>query len=310
MAVFFSQIGYKTTEQWKEEIVMFDPGKASAADSADGSSEAVLPDGRRCTCRPIKTRARRLPTGSSRPRIPGSPATSSTASGRGCLGRGIIHEPDDIRPDNPPANPELLAFLERELVAGHYDLKHVYRLILNSRPTSFPRFPQANIREADGGLRALCAAPAGGRGADRRHLPDYRHDRGVFQPDSRAFHVHSREPAGDRAGRRQHQQPVPRNVRPFGARHGLESERNNRPTAAQQLHMLNSSHIRRKIEQSAKLRRVAAIERKPREIIDDLYLTILSRPATAEEAAAIGEYAQPGTQGQAADDGPDLGVDQ
>ncbi len=29
------------------------------------------------------------------------------------LGRGIIHEPDDIRPDNPPSNPELLALLER-----------------------------------------------------------------------------------------------------------------------------------------------------------------------------------------------------
>ena len=34
------------------------------------------------------------------------------------LGRGIIHEPDDIRPDNPPRNPELLAYLEQELVAS------------------------------------------------------------------------------------------------------------------------------------------------------------------------------------------------
>ena len=33
---------------------------------------------------------------------------------------------------------------------------------------------------------------------------------------------------------------------------GLEAERNNRLTAAQQLHMLNSSHVERKIEQSPK----------------------------------------------------------
>ena len=33
------------------------------------------------------------------------------------LGRGIIHEPDDIRDDNPPSNPALLAYLEKELVA-------------------------------------------------------------------------------------------------------------------------------------------------------------------------------------------------
>ena len=41
------------------------------------------------------------------------------------LGRGIIHEPDDIRDDNPPSNPELLAYLEKELVASGYDLKRL-----------------------------------------------------------------------------------------------------------------------------------------------------------------------------------------
>ena len=34
---------------------------------------------------------------------------------------------------------------------------------------------------------------------------------------------------------------------------GLESERNNRFTAAQRLHLLNSSHIQRKIEQGPKI---------------------------------------------------------
>jgi len=34
------------------------------------------------------------------------------------LGRGIIQEPDDIRPDNP-ASILILAFLERELPASH-----------------------------------------------------------------------------------------------------------------------------------------------------------------------------------------------
>ena len=49
------------------------------------------------------------------------------------LGRGIVHEPDDLRPDNPPANPELLAYLQKEFVAGGYDLKRLLRLILTSR---------------------------------------------------------------------------------------------------------------------------------------------------------------------------------
>ena len=37
---------------------------------------------------------------------------------------------------------------------------------------------------------------------------------------------------------------------------GLEAERNNRLTAAQRLHLLNSSHMQRKIEQSPKLQSV------------------------------------------------------
>ena len=37
MAAFFSQIGYKATAEWKEEIVFFDPEK--------GTKGSVLPDG-------------------------------------------------------------------------------------------------------------------------------------------------------------------------------------------------------------------------------------------------------------------------
>ena len=78
------------------------------------------------------------------------------------LGRGIIHEPDDIRDNNPPSNPALLAYLEKELVASHYDLKHVYRLILNSSTyqlSSLPRFkgPQAEANFASYPLRRLDA---------------------------------------------------------------------------------------------------------------------------------------------------------
>ena len=47
---------------------------------------------------------------------------------------------------------------------------------------------------------------------------------------------------------------------------GLESDRNNRPTAAQRLHLLNSSHIRRKIETSPKLR--ALLQSDPQEAGD------------------------------------------
>lgn len=48
------------------------------------------------------------------------------------FGQGIVHEPDDFRPDNQPVYPDLLPFLETELLASNYNLRHMIRLIMNS----------------------------------------------------------------------------------------------------------------------------------------------------------------------------------
>ena len=75
---------------------------------------------------------------------------------------------------------------------------------------------------------------------------------------------------------------------------GLESERNNRPTAAQALHLLNSSHIQRKLEQSRKLQNLMQSKGTPREVVNGLYLMILSRYPTEEEWKVVSAYSQSG----------------
>ena len=164
-------------------------------------------------------------------------------------GRGIIHEPDDIRPDNPPSNPELLAYLEQELVASHYDLKHVYRLILNSKTYQLSSLQHAGTPEAEANfasyqLRRLDAevlidAICEVTGTTEKYssaipepytfLPEGH--RSISLPDGSIT-----SPFLEEFGR------PPRDT-------GLESERNNRVTASQRLHMLNSTHIQRKLEQ-------------------------------------------------------------
>jgi hypothetical protein len=69
---------------------------------------------------------------------------------------------------------------------------------------------------------------------------------------------------------------------------GLESERNNRTTANQRLHLLNSSHIRQKVQQSAKLKDLVKAAGEPRQVVTQLYLTIVSRPPTEEELLTAG----------------------
>jgi hypothetical protein len=75
---------------------------------------------------------------------------------------------------------------------------------------------------------------------------------------------------------------------------GFESERNNRPTGDQRLHLLNSSHLQTKIEKSAKLRALAESGGDSRETVRRLYLLILSRLPTAVESADARAYRQSG----------------
>ena len=58
------------------------------------------------------------------------------------------------------------------------------------------------------------------------------------------------------------------------------------------MHLLNSSHIRRKLEQGANLRALLQPTSKPREVVNELYLTILSRYPTEEEMQVFAAYSQ------------------
>jgi hypothetical protein len=199
------------------------------------------------------------------------------------MGRGIIHEPDDIRPDNPPSNPALLAYLEKELIASHYDLKRLYRLILSSETyqlSSIQRFkvPNAEAKFAGYPLRRLDAEVlidainkiTGATDLYTSPIPEPF----TYIPDSK--------PAIDL--------PDGSITSPFLALFGrsaratgMENERNNKPIPSQWLHLLNSSHIQRKLDQGPRLKALFESGRKPQEIVEELYLTILSRFPTPEE---------------------------
>jgi hypothetical protein len=210
------------------------------------------------------------------------------------LGRGIIQEPDDIRPDNPPSNPELLAFLEQELIASHYDLKQLYRQILNSKTYQLSSLakkpsPEGEVNFAYYPLRRLEAEvmiDALNRitGTTEKYssaipepftfIPESQ--RSISLPDGSVT-----SPFLELFGR------PPRDT-------GLESERNNRPTSAQSLHLLNSSHIQRKLEEGRNLQNLVQSKGTPRDVVAGLYLMMLSRYPTDEEWRLISAHASDG----------------
>ena len=286
MAAFFSQIGYKSTTEWKEEIVYFDPQKSAAA--------AVFPDGTPARLAPGQDPREVFANWLVAPENPWFARNIVNRIWYWLLGRGIIQEPDDIRPDNPASNPELLALLERELAASHYDLKHVYRLILNSQVyqlSSIPRTgdPQGAANFAYYPLRRLDAetlidAVCQITGTTEEYSSPI--------PEPFTF-----LPEGQRATALPDGSISSSFLEMFGRPPrdtGLESERNNNPTAEQSLHLLNSSHIQLKIQQSAKLRTlvVARPGGKPRDPIDRVYLAIVSRYPTDEELKTVAAYFQ------------------
>jgi hypothetical protein len=210
------------------------------------------------------------------------------------LGRGIIHEPDDIRADNPPSNLKLMAYLERELIDSGYDLQHLFRIILNSQTyqlSSVPGTcsPAAEMNFASYPLRRL----------DAEVLIDAINQiTGSSETYSSAIpEPFTFIPAGSRSIALPDGSITSAFLEMFGRPSrdtGLELERNNRITAAQRLHLLNSSSIQRKIEQSRMVQYQSASQKSPREIATGMYLGILSRYPTEEEMKTLEGYAAPG----------------
>jgi hypothetical protein len=209
------------------------------------------------------------------------------------LGRGIIHEPDDIRDDNRPSNPELLAYLEQELIAGKYDLKRLYRLILNSSTYQLSSLPRFKDPKAEANFAAYLP-----RRLDAEVLIDAINaitgtSDLYTSPIPEPFTYIPRDMPAIAIADGSITSPFLTLFGRSARATGMENERINKPVSAQWLHMLNSSHIQQKLDQGPKLKSVFESGRKPNEIVEELYLTVLSRFPTADEVRLVEEYAAP-----------------
>lgn len=345
LAVFFSQIGYKPTNEWKEETVFWDPLNSSAtpgnvapgldslaksveasnqpvpkpagggkeppkepdqgaAPSGTGGAAAagplagVFPDGTK-----VKLTGDRDPRAifadwllqPSNPwrlqrRNPWFTRAIANRVWAWLMGRGIIHEPDDIRDGNPPSNPELLAYLEKELVANKYDLKSLYRLILNSGVYQLSSVPKTADPQAE---RHFASYPI--RRLDAEVLIDAINQiTGTSELYTSAIpepftYIPSNKPAvaiADGSITSPFLTLFGRAARATG----MESERTNKVLPAQWLYLLNSSHIQGKIDQSAALKALFEAKVKPEQTAEELYLAVLSRFPTAEEVKRLEDY--------------------
>jgi hypothetical protein len=322
MTVFFSQVGYKPTREWKEEHVFWDPlhtcpvateekpepkpeAKPDAKPGAKPEGEpevkpvpqpdttplaAMFPDGTKVQIPPNRDPREVFADWLITPKNPWFTRCIANRVWYWLIGRGIVHEPDDIRDNNPPSNPELLAYLEKELIGSHYDLKRLYRLILNSSTYQFSSLPRSNAAQAEANFASYLP-----RRLDAEVLIDAINaisgDSDLYtSPIPEPFTYIPRDKPAIALADGSITSPFLTLFGRSARATGMENERNNKPVSSQSLHMLNSSHIQQKIDQGPKLKVLFAPGGKPEEILQELYLTVLSRFPTADEVSAAEEY--------------------
>jgi hypothetical protein len=320
--VFFSQVGYKPTSEWKEEVIFWDPLKSVAVPgsispgitavaksvtatnqipqalakplSPNGPLTAVFPDGTKTTIPANRDPREVFADWLIRPENPSLTRAIANRTWAWVMGRGMIHEPDDIRDDNPPSNPELLAYLEKELVSSGYDLKHLKRLIFTSTAYQFSSIakskkPEARANFASYLLRRVEAEVL----IDSLNRITGSSDLYTSAVPEPFTYIPNSMPAvavADGSTTSSFLQLFGRSARATG----MENERVSELASTQWLHMLNSTTIQSKLQSGPKLAAILSSGGKPNEIAERLYLTILSRFPTDADVKAAEEYAKTG----------------
>lgn len=192
------------------------------------------------------------------------------------MGRGLVEPVDDLRATNPPSNAALLDELAKDFEEQGYDLKKLIRRIttsyvygLSSSPNErnvtdtryYSRYYRQRLR-AEVLLDAVVEITGVSESFD------------AMPPDSSAKQIWTHRVDSlflDAFGRPDPNQDPP-------------CERTTDTSIVQALHLMNSERLARKItSDKGRVSQLAATEKPPAEIIEELYLRIYSRKPTDKE---------------------------
>ena len=211
------------------------------------------------------------------------------------LGRGLVEPIDDMRDTNPPTNPELLDALARDLIAHHYDLRHLLRTIMNS--ATYQRSSRAVAGSATDSIyyshyyaKRLRAEPLMDAVCSVTGVPE----KFTAPGDSRPFnHVPERTraialpPIMSDDLRSYFLDVFDRPQRNFDK---CECVRSDQPNLAQVLHMMNGQWLQEKVsDPNGRLPALLKADKSDEEIIRIFYRSAFGRLPTADEQQAAGK---------------------
>ena len=270
----FSQVRFKSTKEWKEEIIYLDYHKKVYYTQIELEDGTTLTPQQDSDWREVyvnwltSSRNRRFAE------------VMVNRMWYWIFGRGIVHEPDDWREDNRPSAPQLLAELTAYFISSKFDMRKLLKKILLTDEFESEAAPAGYYTPQRLPAEVIVDALATVTGIWDTYSSRVPEPFTFYPPRTRATNL------GDATVSSTELElfgKVSRDV-------SLEAQRNNEISSRQLLYLMNSSVLEQRIRKSGVLKKICEQNPTLEQLTDAITLRVLSRRATDSEKRLYKEY--------------------
>ena len=272
--ICFSQIKYKSTKEWKEEIIYLDIHKRAPYNQIELGDDTTF------YLRQDSDWREPYVMWLTSPKNRRFAEVMVNRMWFWVFGKGIVHEPDDWRDDNPPSDPELLKELTDYFLAQNFDMRAMMKRILLSDKFNSKAAPEGDYTPQRLPAEVIVDAMASVTNIWSTYTSRVPEPFTFYPPRTRSTHL------GDATVSSSELElfgKVSRDV-------SLESQRNNAITSRQLLYLMNSSALENRIRKSPTLQKIYIQSANIEQLADNITLLTLSRRATAAEVEMYRQY--------------------
>ena len=272
--ICFSQIKYKSTKEWKEEIIYLDIHKRAPYNQIELGDDTTF------YLRQDSDWREPYVMWLTSPKNRRFAEVMVNRMWFWVFGKGIVPEPDDWRDDNPPSDPELLKELTDYFLAQNFDMRAMMKRILLSDKFNSKAAPEGDYTPQRLPAEVIVDAMASVTNIWSTYTSRVPEPFTFYPPRTRSTHL------GDATVSSSELElfgKVSRDV-------SLESQRNNAITSRQLLYLMNSSALENRIRKSPTLQKIYIQSANIEQLADNITLLTLSRRATTAEVEMYRQY--------------------
>jgi hypothetical protein len=278
-AAFFAQVGRKTSEDSREQII-FNAGGGEVPHPVTGANSVphYLGGGKADLAGGLDRRAA-LGKWLASPANPYFAQNFTNRIWQHFMGAGIVEPVDDVRVSNPASNPELLTELSKRFTESNYNFKALVRDICLSK--AYQRSTQRNESNSTDELNFAHQTV-------RRIKAESMLD--IIGQVTSTKEKFAGLPLGSRAVQIANGQTSTYFLTTFGRatrETACSCEVKMEPTLSQALHLMNGDVVNNKIQQGGLLKALLDQKLTPPQVVEQLYITCLTRKPTEQELAAL-----------------------